>query len=313
MAQRYAVQTYSVMVAIFASFYCFTTFLHSSLLAQYLQRSLKKSEQFSILYAEQLLARQGYSKILLPRPCEAEIHSVSDAALDEKSNQVLIKELMATFGQDSLWERTQKNYPKEIKKFGKSKKKTKVTPKAVSLTNPLTASWNTLSSLLPFSNGLDLGANSDSDVYVQFLAQKKWVLQHHLNVDTQQIFRYGATSKNYSETNLNLNQTLRDNTMFSSQFNLSKSQDEDFAWKNYTFHQLSFPTKDKLTYGVFSTGVYEKEKKDMKVSQWGPYFSWRRPLWRNWLYIQNDLNYTDDLNDQHGYHLSYQMTFEANF
>lgn len=312
MAQRYAVQTYSVMVAIFASYCCCTTSVHSSLMSQYLQRLLKKSEQFSFVYAEHFLARQGDHK-LMPQPCEAELNSVSDTSFNEKNNPALIKELMAAFGQDSLWERTEKNYPKEIKKFGKSKKKTKVIPKSVSLTNPLTASWNTLSSLLPFSNGLDLGSNSDSDVYVQFLAQKKWVLQHHLNLDTQQIFRYGATSKNYSETNLNLNQTLRDNTMFSSQFNLSKSQDEDFSWKNYTFHQLSFPTKDKLTYGVFSTGVYEKEKKDMKVSQWGPYFSWRRPLWRNWLYIQNDLNYTDDLNDQHGYHLSYQMTFEANF
>lgn len=125
MAQRYAVQTYSVMVAIFASYCCFTTSLHSSLMSHYLQRSFKKSEQFSLLYAEQFLARQGDHK-LMPQPCEAELDSVSDASLNEKNNPALIKELMAAFAQDSLWERTEKNYPKEIKKFGKSKKRPKL-------------------------------------------------------------------------------------------------------------------------------------------------------------------------------------------
>lgn len=171
MAQRYAIQMYSVIVALFASYYCFATSFHLAFISKNLEQSIQRSVPYSLLHAEQFLARQGYAQMIF-RPCAAEVDPVLNAPVDENNDLALLKELIAVFGQDSLWERTQKNYPKNIKKFGKSKKKTKVTAQPVSLTNPLTASWNTLSSLLPFSNGLDLGANSDSDVYVQFLAQK---------------------------------------------------------------------------------------------------------------------------------------------
>ncbi|MFG0637552.1 selenocysteine synthase [Acinetobacter soli] len=272
----------------------------------------------SIYYGMQLLSNGSSLKYLLVRSsdqhCETESNaSVSEVASSFEDPQVLNQRLLEVFGQDSLWQRTQQHYAQPVKRFGKTKKNSKTHRAESTAPNPFSASWSTLSSLLPFSNDLDLGANSSSDVYVQFLAKKKWVLMHHLDLDTEQVFRYGSNSKNYSETNLNLKQKLSDSTLFASQFNVTKTQDEDFTWRNTTFHQLSLSGKDKVTYGVLTSGIYEKQKKDVLLSQWGPYLSWRRPLWRNWLFMQNDLNYTDDLTDQNGYHFSYQMSFEANF
>lgn len=220
----------------------------------------------------------------------------------------LSQELMAVFGEDSLWQRAQQ--PPPLKKLGKNTKHHQ-SHKNINPPNPVSASWSTISSWLPFNNDLDLGSNSNTDIYVQFLAKKQWLLPSGLNLDTAQIFRYGSSSKNYAETNLNLTQTFQQQALFSTQFNLSKTQDEDYTWRNRTFQKLYLLSKDNLSYGIVSEGDYEK--KELRVNQWGPYFSWKRPIWRNWLYMQNDLNYLNVPADKQDSHFSYQMSFEAHF
>lgn len=238
-------------------------------------------------------------------------HRVSPS--NTPTNAQLDQELLAVFGQDSLWERTLKHQVVPKKKLGRSKTKHKKTVKSTA-SDPISASIDTLKSFLPFQNDIDLGANSDSDIYVQFLAKKKWVLRHDISLDTQQLFRYGADSKNYSETTLNLNQTLHDNTLFSNRFNLNKSQNEAYTWENRTFQQYQFLKNQQLVYGVYSGGVYDQEKKDWEVQTWGPYLSWRRPLWRDWIFINNQLSYYHDTTVQKNANsFATQVQFEANF
>ena len=193
------------------------------------------------------------------------------------SNEQLSQELLAVFDNDSLWARTLQ---------------------------------------LPFSNDINLGSNSDSDVYVQFLAKKQWVLRHDISIDTQQLFRYGSSSKNYSETTFNLNQKLQDNTLFSNQFSLNKSQDEEYYWANRTFQQYQFLKNYRLIYGIYSSGVYDQTKKDWELQLWGPYLSWRRPLWRDWIFIDNQISYYHDMTttDKELQHIfSTTIQLEANF
>ncbi|MBJ8419244.1 selenocysteine synthase [Acinetobacter courvalinii] len=219
----------------------------------------------------------------------------------------LAHDLMAVFGTDTLWQRAQQ--PQPVKKLGKNNKHH--SQQKLATANPLSASWSTISSLLPFSNDLDLGANSDTDIYIQFLAKKNWALPLGLQLNTAQIFRYGSSSKNYAETNLDLTQKLQHQNQLSSQFNVSKTQDTDYSWSNRTFQQLHFLSQDKLSYGIFSTGEYEN--RELRVNEWGPYFSWRRPIWRNWIFMQNDLNYLNIPATRQADHFSYQMSFEAQF
>lgn len=234
-------------------------------------------------------------------PCEIE---TNDALPDD----ALIQELMAVFGNDTLWKRA--TQPEQTyKSFGKKKKKTSSTQ--VSTTNPLSASWATISTWMPFENNLDLGSNSENDVYVQFLAKKKWNLRHNISLDTEQVFRYGSTSRNYTETTLNLTQKMQDNTLFANKFNVNKSENEDYSWGNWTFQQYQFLKDNHLTYGVYSGGVYTKN--DIRLNSWGPYISWRQPVWRNWLFMQNDLNFFNHIDDDSKHQLSVQMNLEANF
>lgn len=234
-------------------------------------------------------------------PCEVEANNtLSDAGL--------IQELMAVFGNDTLWKRA--TQPEQTyKAFGKKKKKT--SSAQISATNPLSASWATISTWMPFENDLDLGSNSESDVYVQFLAKKKWNLRHNISFDTEQIFRYGSTSRNYTETTLNLTQKMQDNTLFSNKFNVNKSENEDYNWGNWTFQQFEFVKDNSLTYGIYSGGVYTKN--DIQLNSWGPYISWRQPIWRDWIFMQNDLNFFNHIDDDPKHQLSVQINLEANF
>ncbi|USA52946.1 selenocysteine synthase [Acinetobacter sp. C32I] len=231
----------------------------------------------------------------------------TETPTDPRSDIELSQELMTVFGEDSLWQRAQQ--PPLIKKLGKTSKH--LSHQTISTPNPVSASWSTISSWLPFNNDLDLGSNSNTDIYVQFLAKKQWNLHSGLNLDTAQIFRYGSSSKNYAETHLNLTQMFQQQALFSTQFNLSKTQDEDYTWRNRTFQKLHLLSKDNLSYGIVSEGDYEN--KELRVNQWGPYFSWKRPIWRNWLYMQNDLNYLNVPADKQDKYFSYQMSFEAHF
>ncbi|MFV5444735.1 selenocysteine synthase [Acinetobacter oleivorans] len=234
-------------------------------------------------------------------PCEIETN-------DALPDVALIQELMAVFGNDTLWKRA--TQPEQTyKAFGKKKKKN--SSAQVSTNNPLSASWATISTWMPFENNLDLGSNSENDVYVQFLAKKKWNLRHNISLDTEQVFRYGSTSRNYTETTLNLTQKMQDNTLFANKFNVNKSENENYSWGNWTFQQYQFLKDNHLTYGVYSGGVYTKN--DIRLNTWGPYISWRQPVWRNWLFMQNDLNFFNHIDDDSKHQLSVQMNLEANF
>lgn len=260
------------------------------------QRSTRRSPHSSTLLIKIKRPSLPFSRL----SCEVETNHDSDATL--------IQDLMAVFGNDTLWSRaTQSKHP--YKTFGKKKKK--AASSHITVNNPLSAGWDTISTWMPFENNLDLGSNSESDVYVQFLAKKKWNLRHNFSLDTEQVFRYGSTSRNYTETTLNLTQKMQDNTLFANKFNVNKSEKEDYNWGNWTFQQFEFVKDNSLTYGVYSGGVYSNN--DIKVNSWGPYISWRQPIWRDWIFMQNDLNFFNHIDDAAKHQLSVQMNLEANF
>jgi hypothetical protein len=66
--------------------------------------------------------------------------------------------IIGCFDNDSLWARTLQQQTQPVKKFGKPHK---TKSKKNKVTNLIAS---TITSLLPFSNDINLGSNSDSDV-----------------------------------------------------------------------------------------------------------------------------------------------------
>lgn len=297
MNQRYALHVYFLMVVIIVLSYLFSPSLLFT--SSFIHHSV---HLFSLQYKKySIISNQTkHTRILA---CT----STEPTTATNLDDQQLSQELMAVFGHDSLWQRAQTT--PMVKQLGQHKKNAVITK--IPTPNSLTASWETISAWLPFNNDLNLGSNSDQDVYVQFLAKKKWALHSSLYLNTEQIFRYGSSSKNYAETHLNLTQQVHQKTFLSTQFNFSKTQDEEYAWSNRTFQRLQWLSSNNITYGIVSTGNYEN--KELRINEWGPYFSWKRPIWRNWLFMQNDLNYTNVASAPQDSHFNYQMIFEAHF
>ncbi|MHA3049318.1 hypothetical protein [Acinetobacter sp. ANC 4641] len=231
-------------------------------------------------------------------------------------SQQLSNELMAVFSQDSLSQKAQKSEQNHRKRriFGENHTE-KAARKKISTDNH----WvkhvlSDLSQMLPFQNDMNLGSNSPSDVYVELSAEKNWKLTPKFSFDAAQTFRYGAQSRNYSETNFKLTQQESKTTLASTQFSVVKTFDETYTWDNHLFRQQQFPNDKRLTYGIYSSGIYDKTKRDIELQSWGPYVSWRRPLLYNWIYIENEVSYYKELTSNEGKHVfSTSLQFETNF
>ena len=52
---------------------------------------------------------------------------------------------------------------------------------------------------------------------------------------------------------------------------------------------------------------------DLKLNSWGPFVSWRQPVWREWFYVQGDLNYLNDRREDRSHVPSALVRLEALF
>ncbi|MEB3753194.1 hypothetical protein [Acinetobacter sp. MD2(2019)] len=226
----------------------------------------------------------------------------------------LARQLMAVFGEDSLADRTQRTYQahRVIHKFG-FKKSTPTPKKKPSQKSGIKAVLSDLSKQLPFQSDLNLGSNSNTDVYVELNAQKEWQLSPDLNLNTQQTFRYGAQSKNYSETYFNFTQKQEHHAIASTDLSVTKTYEDTYNWENHLFRKQHISHDQSLTYGLYSNGIYNKEKREIELQNWGPYLAWRRPIWRTWLYLENGISYYEDRSDDNRRTLSTTLQFEMNF
>lgn len=223
-------------------------------------------------------------------------------------------ELMAVFGHDSLENRMliaehQAKKPKQMGFKHSKKKKAKIKKEPIWLQQVL----NRVFDIFPFQSDVNLGSNSTTDVYVELNAQKLWKITPDFNMGAEQIFRYGAESKTYSETHFNFTQQQSSKAFASNNFSIVKTYDTQITWDDKLYRQQEFENNNRLSYGVYSSGTYDKEKKDVELDNWGPYFAWRLPIWRDWIYLENELSYYKDATAVEGYSFSVGIKLEATF
>lgn len=173
--------------------------------------------------------------------------------------------------------------------------------------------WSEMSKNLPFKFDADLGLRSGDDLYVRFKAKKDWALQNDFYIHAEQIYRYGIQSENYLRTNLELTYARPEQAFISNQFSLTYAddQDDDLVWDNRLFRQHQFFKNNRFSYGLYSGGYYDQS--NLRLDSWGPFVSWRQPIWREWVFIQADLNYFNQHRDDRNHYLSSFFRMEALF
>lgn len=173
--------------------------------------------------------------------------------------------------------------------------------------------WSQLSKSLPFEVDADLGIRSGDDVYARFKASKDWQLGNDFSFHAEQIYRYGIDSENYLRTNLELTHARPNNAYLSNQFYITYAddQDDDLNWDNRTYRQHQFFHGNTFNYGIYSGGYYHND--DLRLNSWGPFVSWRQPVWREWFFVQSDLNYYNDSRENHSHYPRALVRLEAIF
>ena len=173
--------------------------------------------------------------------------------------------------------------------------------------------WSDFSKRLPFETDADLGLRSGDDVYLRLKASKDWQLENDFSFHAEQIYRYGLDSKNYFRTNMELIHARPNQAFLSNQLNLTHAddQDDDLTWDNNLFRQHQFFHENTFSYGLYTGGFLNN--KDLRLNSWGPFVSWRQPVWREWLYVQGDLNYINNHRDDRSHFISSALRLEALF
>ena len=173
--------------------------------------------------------------------------------------------------------------------------------------------WSDFSKSLPFETDADLGLRSGDDVYLRLKASKDWQLENDFSFHAEQIYRYGLDSKNYFRTNMELIHARPNQAFLSNQLNLTHAddQDDDLTWDNNLFRQHQFFHENTFSYGLYTGGFLNN--KDLRLNSWGPFVSWRQPVWREWLYVQGDLNYINNHRDDRSHFISSALRLEALF
>ena len=225
----------------------------------------------------------------------------------------LERQLSLVFGDDSLDNELDNNVAITNENPGNSNDKTLDRQQTRENNSSFALRWSEFSKYIPFKTDLDLGLRSGDDIYLRLKASKDWKLENDFSFHAEQIYHYGVDSKNYLRTNLELTHARPNQAFLSNQLNLtySDNQDDDLTWDNSLFRQHQFFHENSLSYGLYTGGFLNN--KDLRLNSWGPFISWRQPLWREWFYVQGNLNYMNDHRDDRSHFISTSIRFEALF
>ena len=221
--------------------------------------------------------------------------------------------LSVVFGDDSLDDEIENNIAITGSGTDRNPNKSVDSKKIRDDNSSIALRWSQLSKRLPFDVDADLGIRSGDDIYARLKAEKDWKLANDFYFHAEQIYRYGIDSENYLRTNLELTHARPDQAFLSNQFYITYAdeQDDDLTWDNRTYRQHQFFKGNRFNYGIYTGGFYNND--DLRLKSWGPFVSWRQPVWREWFYVQGDLNYFNDHREDKSHYPSALVRLEALF
>ena len=167
---------------------------------------------------------------------------------------------------------------------------------------------------LGIQTDVDLGVRSGNDVFVKVSVDKDWLKEDKLTVSSDNFYRYGSDSEHYAQSALNLQYDLTRHRAINNRTTLRyrhEDEDERTNWSNDMRQIHDFGGERQLSYGVSLSGDFASDKH--LLNSYGPTISYRQPIWREWLYVQSELNYYNDKDDDKGHYPSALLRFEALF
>lgn len=152
----------------------------------------------------------------------------------------------------------------------------------------------------------DIGLRSN-DIYLRLRGEKTWQMTHKVHGRFEQMYRYGSKSEHFALTTLEFTQPQSQIRSLVNRAYLAYSHNDDIEkvdWSNSLYQQHLWRAKHgqkTFSYGLYAGGhVHDKSP---RLDTYGPYISYRQPVWREWLFMQTDISYYNDKAKDRDHHL----------
>ncbi|HHW7519200.1 TPA: hypothetical protein ACU18R_000731 [Mannheimia haemolytica] len=226
---------------------------------------------------------------------------------------ILKKHLNVVFGDDELDnELTDKNHAGKLYKNVNPNKRYN-SREARDSNSSIGLRWSDGIKALGIETDLDAGIRSGSDIFGRLRISKDWKITDQFSTRLEQIYRYGSESKHYLRTNFENKYTETDTTfiMNHTNFEYRHDVDKERSWGNSLYRQHNFKPLTHISYGISMGGRLDKELS--KFNYWGPFVSYRQPIWRNWLFIQPEISFYNDKDKDRKHFIQTFVRLEAIF
>ncbi len=161
---------------------------------------------------------------------------------------------------------------------------------------------------------LDLGVRSGTDIYIRGRADKVWWPEPEYRVLLGQTLRYGSKSREYARTDVQVDYLPADqvgSTLLSTYTFAHEQRDLGVSYAHRLSQTRHYWEGQDLTYGILAGGHIRDTA--LRLDSYGPFVSWRQPVWREWFFVRGDLNYFNDRLAHRDHHLSALLWLEAQF
>ncbi|WP_294035483.1 hypothetical protein [uncultured Moraxella sp.] len=153
---------------------------------------------------------------------------------------------------------------------------------------------------------VDVGLRSD-DLFVRARYKKDWQFANDYFARFEQMYRYGSQSEHTALTTFTVGQPQSDTRTIANRTRLyyTHDGDEDIEWGNSLYQEHLWPSRlgeRTLSYGIYTGGNIED--KQAHLNTYGPYVSYRQPVWRDWLFLQGDASYYNNKTEDRDHHVS---------
>ncbi|UOO83680.1 hypothetical protein [Neisseria dumasiana] len=226
---------------------------------------------------------------------------------------VLQKRLNVVFGDDSLDSEPQQTghlYDETVQNRQKTFSKTETRESNSSLA----LRWSDINKYTGIDTDADIGIRSGDDLYVRLKGSKDWDLGNDFSTRVEQIYRYGLKSEHHTRSTWEVRHGKAGKPFIANHLNIEynhKDQDEHWTWGNSLYRQHNFPNHKRLNYGIYTGGDIKNKK--VKLNSYGPFAGWRQPVWREWLFVQPEINYLNNRKENRKHHIGALLRVEALF
>lgn len=173
--------------------------------------------------------------------------------------------------------------------------------------------WSNGAKALGIKTDFDIGLRSIGDLFGRLRISKKKEWTEQFSTRLEQIYRYGSKSRHYLRTNFENKYQDSENTFIMNHTFLQyiHNKDEETGWGNSLYRQHAFIGNKTLSYGVIVGGFFDKNRS--RLNAWGPFVTYRQPILRKWIFIQPELSFYNNKDNQRKHYPNAFVRLEAIF